>query len=919
MSGMRPSTTTVYHNRDDYKPHVLPQQTLNSHFRANGYRTVGAGKIYHGGGGRRTEWDDYATRPRNQDREAYSRNNAGGIRWAQLKGGDDVVNDYHTVSYCIDQLEADHDRPFFLACGIFRPHMPWSVPKTYFDMHPLAEIQLPPHIDDDLADLPVAGVKTARPKGDHKTVTDKGLWKEAIQAYLASITYADAQLGRLLDALDKSRYDKHTIVVLWGDHGWHLGEKQHWRKFALWEEATRAPLIWVVPGVTPQGVICERTVDFMSIYPTLCELAGLEIPNHCEGPSIVSLLRNPQAEWNRPAVTTHGRNRHAVRSSEYRYIQYEDGSEELYDEIKDPFEWMNLATDPAYSTTISELQKWIPKQKSPPTSDDMLRYEQFALRHSGDAAAGRKLFESDKAQCADCHRISGMEKSGPNLDGLGEKYDRAALIEHILDPSSTVMPGFEQATVFTNDGRSITGRFERATKVEVRIIDATGKQTNLKRDEVEEIRYSSKSMMPDNLIATISQVEFSDLIAYLSTLRFGVKNGWSADGVVTIPHLDKPIEFKPIQPKHIQFQNPVWCGALPGQPGSLIVLEHQEAKAWRFDRDSTPPRKELFLDLSSELHVSPNQGLMCLTFHPKFEQNRRYFLEYEVKEDDKIKTLVVERRVAEDGLHDSGDPSIRLLEVVQPAFNHNGGCIAFGPDGMLYAAFGDGGPQRDPEGYSQDPTELKGSFVRIDVDHPDGQKRYSIPRDNPFLAAHQENAAVRPETWAIGFREPWRFSFDRVTGDLWVGDVGQDTYEEVALVRAGENHGWNVREGFAPFSQEYQRDSENYTDPLFVYEHGLGFSVTGGHVYRGDPNSSFYGVYIFGDYNTRRVWGLRQENGRLVDVRELGTAPGGIASFGLDHRGEILLVTYSGQMFYLDLSATSYDSLDSANLTPRAR
>ena len=365
MGGMRPFTTGVYHNADDYRPHIKPEQTLNSHFRANGYLTLGAGKIYHGGFPRLSEWDEYAKKAK-QDLTAHVQKNFGGVRWAQLKGDDDVLNDYHTVSYCIKQLQASHDKPLFLACGIFRPHMPWSVPKKYFDMHPLDQVQLPPHLEDDLADIPQAGVKTAKPDGDHKKITEGGVWKEAVQAYLASITYADAQLGRLLDALEASTARDNTIVVLWGDHGWHLGEKKHWRKFALWEEATRAPLMWVVPGVTPKGRICDRTVDFMSVYPTLCELAGLKTPDHCDGVSIVPLLRDPQADWARPALTTHGHKRHAIRSSEYRYIRYEDGSEELYDENADPYEWKNLAGESKYAATIARLKKWLPTEEAPP-------------------------------------------------------------------------------------------------------------------------------------------------------------------------------------------------------------------------------------------------------------------------------------------------------------------------------------------------------------------------------------------------------------------------------------------------------------------------------------------------------------------------------------------------------------------------
>ena len=170
---------------------------------------------------------------------------------------------------------------------------------------PLDRIELPPIKTDDLDDVPPAGVKMAKPDGDHATVLESGRWKEAVQAYLAAISYLDGQVGRVLDALEKSPYKDNTIICLWGDHGWHLGEKEHWRKFALWEEATRAPFIWVVPGVTKPGGVCARTVDFMSIYPTLCDLAGIAKPAHVEGPNIRPLLADPTGRVGRtPAITT---------------------------------------------------------------------------------------------------------------------------------------------------------------------------------------------------------------------------------------------------------------------------------------------------------------------------------------------------------------------------------------------------------------------------------------------------------------------------------------------------------------------------------------------------------------------------------------------------------------------------------------
>ncbi len=366
MSGMRPSTTGIYLNPNPYKPYIRPEQTLNSHFRANGYYVAGAGKIYHGGGGRREEWDDYGSQKGvTKSLGAHKRGGVGKLAWAQLKGGDDQVKDYHTVSYCLEQLNRKHDKPFFLACGIFRPHLPWNVPKKYFDLHPLDKIKLPPYQKDDLEDLPPAGVKMARPQGDHAQVLKADHWKELIRAYLASVSYADAQLGRLLDGIEKSSYKDNTVIVLWGDHGWHLGEKHHWRKFALWEEATRAPLIWVAPGVTPKNVTSKRTVDFLSIYPTLCDLTQLPKPTHVEGASILTLLKNPNAPWDRPAMTTHGFKNHSLRTQKWRYIRYANGDEELYDHEKDPYEWQNLASLPQYAEVKNKLGKWLPKKDQP--------------------------------------------------------------------------------------------------------------------------------------------------------------------------------------------------------------------------------------------------------------------------------------------------------------------------------------------------------------------------------------------------------------------------------------------------------------------------------------------------------------------------------------------------------------------------
>jgi arylsulfatase A-like enzyme len=366
MSGLRPSTTGVYDNGADWRPRVPESLTLPTHFRQHGYYVAGAGKIYHGGFDRRSEWDDYMQRAGGDPRLPQGANDGvGGIKFAPLDCRDEDMADYRITSWVIDQLNRKHDKPFFLACGLHKPHMPWNVPRKYYEMYPLDKIKLPPHKEDDLNDVPPEGVRMARPEGDHAAILKSGRWKEAVQGYLAAITFADAQIGRLLDALDKSPYKDNTIIVLWGDHGWHLGEKFHWRKFALWEEATRAPFVWVAPGVTKAGGTCNRTVDFMSIYPTLAELCGLPIPQHVEGVSIKTLLANPSAAWDKPALTTYGFNNHAVRTEQWRYIRYNGGGEELYDETQDPLEWTNLAGKPELAGIKAELAKYLPKDNKP--------------------------------------------------------------------------------------------------------------------------------------------------------------------------------------------------------------------------------------------------------------------------------------------------------------------------------------------------------------------------------------------------------------------------------------------------------------------------------------------------------------------------------------------------------------------------
>ena len=364
LSGKRPGTTGIYDNGIPFEQYLKPKESLVMQFKNAGYDTLGSGKLWHGGLGWNSQWTTIREETK-QPGKIVDRS-IGGIAFGPIvKGGDDAVSDTGIADYGIAELGKKHAKPFFLTLGFRKPHMPWNVPQKYYDMHPLESIKLPPTKKDDLSDVPPAGVKRARPTGDHADVIASGRWKEAVQAYLASISYLDGQIGRVLEAYEKSPHKQNTIIVFWGDHGWHLGEKEHWRKSTLWEEATRAPFIWVVPGLTKPGGVCKSPVDFMSVYPTLCDLAALPKPAWLEGDNIRPLLADPAAAWKGAGITTFDENNHAIRTDRWRYIRYADGSEELYDHSNDEYEWTNLATKPEHAALKAELAKRLPKINLP--------------------------------------------------------------------------------------------------------------------------------------------------------------------------------------------------------------------------------------------------------------------------------------------------------------------------------------------------------------------------------------------------------------------------------------------------------------------------------------------------------------------------------------------------------------------------
>ncbi len=380
MTGFLPSTTGVYLNSQPWRAALPDAVTLPQHYMKHGYWAGRAGKIYHGRFPDPPSWSVSWPNPKRNrpfdpvpnKRPVNGIHKAAHFDWGPLDVKDEEMGDYKVTSWVIEQLDQQRDKPFFLACGIYRPHLPWYVPRQYFDLFDHEKLILPTVPEHDLNDIPDAGLKMAKPESDHAKVIHHGQWRKAVHGYLASSAFADAQVGRVIAALDKSGKAGNTIIVLWTDHGWHLGEKKHWRKFALWEEAGRTPLMFVVPkGVanalpegTHAGSRVEYPVGLIDLYPTLIELCGLPANPSNEGRSLVPLLADEKSNWERPVLTTHGRNNHSLRTTRWRYIRYADGSEELYDHEADPNEWRNVANRPDLANVKQRLTKWLPKKNA---------------------------------------------------------------------------------------------------------------------------------------------------------------------------------------------------------------------------------------------------------------------------------------------------------------------------------------------------------------------------------------------------------------------------------------------------------------------------------------------------------------------------------------------------------------------------
>lgn len=382
MTGLRPSTSGIYGMIDDNKivsdnPATKDIVLLPEYFKQNGYHTMGIGKLFHAhapegvfneSGGRekgfgpspkvRFVWDGYGT----SDRKNYGRTSTD---WGAFPESDALMPDHQSVNWAIKRLKKKHEKPFFMGVGFLRPHVPLYVPQKWFDLYPLDSIKTLPYLKEDLNDVPPIAhkINDLPMMPSTEWAIEHGEWKNIIQAYLACISYVDYEIGRLLDALEDSEYADNTVIVFWSDHGYRLGEKSTFAKHALWNVATKVPLIFAGPNI-PKGKVVNKPAELLSIYPTLLELCKLPSYSKNEGKSLVGTMKKENTLDKTVAITTYGYNNHGIKSSRYHYIQYEDGGEEFYDLLNDPNEFHNLASLPAYNELLENFKKDLPKNNA---------------------------------------------------------------------------------------------------------------------------------------------------------------------------------------------------------------------------------------------------------------------------------------------------------------------------------------------------------------------------------------------------------------------------------------------------------------------------------------------------------------------------------------------------------------------------
>ena len=472
------------------------------------------------------------------------------------------------------------------------------------------------------------------------------------------------------------------------------------------------------------------------------------------------------------------------------------------------------------------------------------------------------------------------------------------------------MTGYATTIIETTNQESFIGILKSINDDNVILSNLDEKKRTIPKSIIKSQITSPASLMPVGLHTKLNTKEFTDLTAFLESLKLPQRIDETNHATpIAIQRVEKPITLEPFFGTELDFEKPVWFGDHPVIKGTYVIVEKSRALVSLLTKNNSGQEtKSRFLEIPEEVYVTNDEGLLGFTFHPQFKENRRYFFMHEVKHDNYRGMVIGERIASEDFSKDSGKPTKKVLEFEVATEFHHGGELNLVQMVTYTLAWGMEAPKKIL-------WETLKTFIHLQANYFE-LMLIKIPTTNSILfqktilsSAIQMKKVLR-EIFSYGLRQPWRFSFDSKTGDLWVGDVGQNRFEEINIVRSGENHGWNVFEGYELFSTKFRKENLNLINPVISFRRSHGVSITGGYVIRskGVNNESYEGVYICADYQSKKIWGIKQKNRTLEMVREIGNCPDRLVSFGIDKERNIYAIGYDkGIIYKLDFSGSIFE------------
>lgn len=849
FTGQSPDATGVHHNFVPWESKVDPAHTLPALLHESGYATAGFGKVFHGENEPPSVvplWDEYAMPVPGNEPRAIAEEQVNAFHWAnhQVLAEEEMV-DFKTASLATEYLSRAPADPFFLAVGLSKPHSGWYAPEEYLALYPLESIALPQGPLDDLSDVPAIVLERLLSRETHGAFVDAGLWAKAVQAYLASVSFMDAMVGRVLAELDAQGLAGNTLVVLWSDNGHHLGEKEHWGKATLWDNSARVPLVFAGPGVA-EGATVNQVVSTLDVLPTLREYAGFETPIAPAGRSVLALLQESSTPWDVPAVSAI-QGSYSVRSNEWRYTLYNDGSEELYNIADDPAQVLNLAAQQGFEAIKAQLATYVPGGND------------FVDGGAGDDTLNGGPGDDTLDGGAGADSMAGGQGNDTYvLDDAGDQVvegpaDADGVLDEVRSAISHTLGANIEALRLTGS-EAIDGTGNALDNM----ITGNDASNSLQGGAGRDVLYGYDPQGPQGDVTSIAATRV-------------------ATGLV----------------------QPLFATAPAGDATRLFIVE-KGGVVRILDLETQQLAAAPFLDVSAEILTDGEQGLLGLAFHPDYAQNGFFYVNLiNAAGDTEIRRYQVS--AGDPNVADAGSATL-VISIDQPAglTNHKAGWLGFGPDGHLYAALGDGGGGGDPNNNAQNLDSLLGKMLRLDVDaggaaagNPFGDEIWALGLRNPWRSSFDR------ATGDFYIADVGQGVWEEVNLGAAGANYGWDLREGPDPFNGGSTPA--PVPFTAPIHHYQQAGSQSITGG-YVYR-GTSEGLHGQYFF-----ADFVSGRIFTLRLVDGAWVATERTGQVVaDAGSIGN----VSSFGEDAAGNLYVVDYTGgEVFRLAPVVASADQAD---------